>query len=191
MRSFSTILATASLLVSSVYADVPDPDTDAIEQTALKGATCMTKNQAQQVADNFQQLIAAYSDKAADQTLTKGFNDYSDSVTTLIDNACAAGPQALGSVTFNSRVSFEKGQGAQPAIPFQQLNVWNNCNTVFLRWRSALTPEHVTGIIVLEAVPNSLGAKQPWLIDTVYSEFNSGAWLVDLNVLKPSNCSSS
>lgn len=95
MRSFSTLVAAASLLVSSVYAEVPDPDVDAIEQTALKGASCMNKDQAQQVADNFHQLIAAYSDKLADQTLTKGFNDYSDSVTTLIDNACATGPQPV------------------------------------------------------------------------------------------------
>lgn len=27
-----------------------------------------------------------------------------------------------------------------------------------------------------------------WLISTVYSEFNSGAWLVNLGVFKPGNC---
>ena len=27
-----------------------------------------------------------------------------------------------------------------------------------------------------------------WKIQTVYSEFNSGAWLVNLGVFKPDNC---
>jgi len=69
--------------------------------------------------------------------------------------------------------------------------VWYNCDNVFLRWRTALTPEFVTGIIVMETVPAPAGSKYPWLINTVYSEFNSGAWLVDLGVFVPSNCSSS
>lgn len=31
-------------------------------------------------------------------------------------------------------------------------------------------------------------AEEPFLIDTVYSEFNSGAWLVDLEVFTPPVC---
>jgi hypothetical protein len=48
----------------------------------------------------------------------------------------------------------------------------------------------VTGNIVMEVVPNKKGSSQPWLIQTVYSEFNSGAWLVNLGVFTPT-CSSS
>lgn len=91
-------------------------------------------------------------------------------------------------MTFQSRIDFEKGQASQPSIPFEKLNIWNNCNHVFLRWRTALAPEKVTGIIVLEVVPNMRGTKKPWLIKTVFSEFNSGAWLVDLGVFDPKNC---
>jgi len=29
---------------------------------------------------------------------------------------------------------------------------------------------------------------QKWLINTVYSEFNSGAWLVNLGVFEPPQC---
>lgn len=36
----------------------------------------------------------------------------------------------LGSATFDSRADFKAGQGAQPAIPFQILNLYNNCNSV-------------------------------------------------------------
>jgi len=52
-----------------------------------------------------------------------------------------------------------------------------------MRWRSrpALNAtEEVTGIVVLETVPSVPGSRYPHKIETVYSEFNSGAWLVDL-----------
>ncbi len=43
----------------------------------------------------------------------------------------------------------------------------------------------------MESVPNpTKGTSQPWLIKTVYSEFNSGAWLVNLGVFTPT-CSAS
>jgi hypothetical protein len=44
----------------------------------------------------------------------------------------------------------------------------------------------VTGIIVIETQKNhKKNNDQPFLIDTVFSEFNSGAWLVDLGVFVP------
>lgn len=47
-----------------------------------------------------------------------------------------------------------------------------------MRWRTALTPQFVTGIIVLEVQKNAnRRASQKWLIKTVYSEFNSGMYL--------------
>ena len=109
----------------------------------------------------------------------------------------------LGSAVFDSRESFKSGQGAQPAIPFEILNLWNNCNSVSLpilssledssdltinsqvtiRWLSkgpGQEPQQVTGIIVLETVKNAdKKASQKWLIKTVYSEFNSGASSLD------------
>jgi len=149
------------------------------------GNSCMTDAQAQGVADNFKGLIANYSDALAEKTLTVNFHDYTDSVIELIDSACSTGPVPLGVPTFASRAEFEKGQGSQPAIPFLQLNLWHSCDTVTLRWMSAMTPQNVTGIIVLETQYQN----NTWLINTVYSEFNSGAWLVDLGVFKPTNCS--
>jgi len=151
--------------------------------------TCMTYDQATVVANNFQTLIAAYSDALAEQVLTVDFQDYSDSVTELINSGCT-GPQALGSVTFDGRAAFEAGQGSQPAIPFEILNMWYACTgPVVIRWRSAQTPEIVTGNIVLETERSTNGT-EPWLISTVYSEFNSGAWLVNLGVFVP-NCTAS
>ena len=124
--------------------------------------TCMTYDQAQVVANNFKSLIASYSNSLADQVLTADFTDYSDSVTELINSGCT-GPQALGSATFNSRASFEAGQAAQPAIPFEILNLWYACTgPVVIRWRSAQSPEEITGNIVLETARGN--GSEPWLI---------------------------
>lgn len=148
--------------------------------------TCMTYDQATVVANNFKTLIASYSDDLANEVLTADFVDYSDSVTELINSGCT-GPDALGAATFDSRASFEAGQASQPAIPFEILNMWYACEgPVVIRWRSAQTPEEVTGNIVMETT-RSTSTSEPWLINTVYSEFNSGAWLVNLGVFVP-NC---
>ena len=61
-----------------------------------------------------------------------------------------------------------------------------------MRWRTTVqagAPEFVTGIIVMETTYQK-STSEPYLINTVYSEFNSGAWLVDLGVFTPS-CDSS
>lgn len=119
---------------------------------------CMTYDDAQKVANNFKTLIASYSDDFAEQALTTDFHDYSDGVAELINGGCTTGGMAtvrqrtdlpsaanntpirritltmydlqLGDATFDSLKAFEVGQGGQPAIPFEILNVWNNCNTV-------------------------------------------------------------
>jgi len=160
----------------------------AVARLQGRASTCMNDKDAQQVASNFRESIANYSDQLADDAFTTDFTDYSDSVIELINSGCA-GPVALGSATFDGLDAFKAGQGAQPPIPFEQLNLWHTCDTVIIRWRSAQEPEIITGNIVMEAVPSAAGSKYPFKIQTVYSEFNSGAWLVNLGVFKPSNCS--
>lgn len=154
---------------------------------------CMTDAEAQQVANNFKTLISDYSNATAERVLCTSFADYSDSVIELINNGCYNGPIPLGSPTFTSRESFEAGQGSQPNIPFEILKIWNSCDAVTIRWRTPtpgfVQPEQqVTGIIVAEVVRAT--GPEPWLMETVYSEFNSGAWLVDLDLVK-TNCTAS
>ena len=182
--------------------------------------TCLNDTAASRVADNFASLIRAYTVANANHYLTSDFHDYSDSVITLIDSGCPSGAPAgsplpfvpLGSPTFDSLAAFEAGQGSQPNVTtFKILNVWHGCKAVTLRWRATQpnpyqgapgslpdappidAQEQVTGIIVLETISSNGegGATEPYLIQTVYSEFNSGAWLYDLGVFKPANCSSS
>ncbi|KAK4541063.1 hypothetical protein LTR36_008288 [Oleoguttula mirabilis] len=178
----STMIAAAAFAIGAIAT----PTFPVIQKRDCND-TCMTYDQAQVVANNFKTLIASYSDALADQVLTVDFTDYSDSVTELINSGCT-GPQALGSVTFDSRAAFEAGQAAQPAIPFEILNLWYACEgPVVIRWRSAQTPQLITGNIVMETT-RSANTSEPWLINTVYSEFNSGAWLVNLGVFT-ANCS--
>lgn len=201
MRSFTTLLASASLLLVTALAapgeagQAPSRWNHARrwgswKQPSWSGhrdSSCMSDAEAQGVADNFRESIANYSDALAEASFTTDFHDYSDSVIELIDNGCPNSPVALGTATFDSLAAFEAGQGAQPPIPFQQLNIWHTCTTVIIRWLSSgegQEPEQVTGIIVMETVFQN----NTWLIQTVYSEFNSGAWLVNLGVFKPSNC---
>ena len=76
MRSFAAFATAALVAVSS--ADVIKRD---------EGA-CMTQAEAQQVADNFQVLIADYDATVAENALTVDFHDASDSVSSLINAGC-------------------------------------------------------------------------------------------------------
>jgi hypothetical protein len=154
-------------------------------------AKCLTEHAAHRVATNFRSTITDYTPALAARVFSENFTDYSDGVNELMNNGCPNGPKTLGSPTFSSLAEFQAAQATQPTIPFEILKIWHNCDTVFLRWRSVapgfVQPEQqVTGIIVLETSCSS--GKEPFIIDTVYSEFNSAAWLYDLGIFQPANC---
>jgi len=183
MRSF--IAAGLSLLALGATA----------QPLEARAATCMTTANSVKVAQNFRALIhEEFNVTLAKTAMTKDFTDYSDSVISLINSGCT-GPVELTTPTFSTRAEFIAGQSSQPPIPFKILNLWHTCSTVVIRWRASagLGPadpqEPVTGIIVIETQPNKNKASdQPFLIQTVFSEFNSGAWLYDLGVFVPTNC---
>lgn len=159
----------------------------ALPKRAVSAQPCMDDLDALRVADNFRDLIGKpFNTSLASSALAPSFTDYSDSVIELINSGCA-GPFPLGAPTFTNRTSFISAQSHQAPIPFTILNLWNTCNTVILRWRSSPGPgfvkpeQAVTGIIVLETQASlNQSSSEPFLISTVYSEFNSGAWLVDI-----------
>lgn len=154
---------------------------------------CLSYAQANSLAEAYGTLIANYTDELANAVLSVDFTDYSESVNTLIDS-CPQGSAAITlpllAPTFSNRTQFEIGQGQQAHINFQQLNLWPACKTVILRWQTTNTapianPKPVNGIIVLEteAAPagNTYnGTAYPYVISTVYSEFDAGAWLQNL-----------
>ncbi|KAK3703786.1 hypothetical protein LTR37_014232 [Vermiconidia calcicola] len=145
---------------------------------------CMTYDQAMQVASNYGELLSDYSNAAANAYLTRNIVLESDSVNTLINEGCATGAETLGQPTTVGRADFKAGQSAQPNVPFEILNLWHTCETVIVRWRSAQEPQIVTGNIVLETKYTGNEAV-PYKISHSYSEFNSGAWLVNDGVFVP------
>lgn len=149
---------------------------------------CLSDNDAQTVATNWGILIEQYSDSLASAVLSENFTDYSESVNTLI-NSCPQGSAAISlpllAPTFSDRASFQTGQSQQPSINFKQLNIWHTCDTVMIRWMTTNTANitdvrPVVGLVTMETSKAPSGSQYPFLIDTVYSEFDAGAWLQNL-----------
>ena len=120
---FSTYATTA------LFALTASADLISIINTALSGTHCLTSTDATTLATNFGQLVSGYSEKLANQTLAPNFQDYSESVNSLIDNGGTA-PVALLGQTFASRAAFEALSAQQPAVPFALKNVWYTCDTM-------------------------------------------------------------
>jgi hypothetical protein len=188
MPSFST-LAVASVLALGAFARPQGPN-GAPNRRWGGDNFCLTRYEAQQVATNYGNLIASYSTSLAQVALSPDFTDYSESVNTLIDE-CPQGSAAqaqtvpLLMATFSNRTAFETGQGQQPQINFNQLNIWHSCDTVNIRWETTNTAfisssRPVVGMIAMEVSQAPQGNEYPYWIDTVYSEFDAGAWLSNL-----------
>jgi hypothetical protein len=95
--------------------------------------------------------------------------------------------QQLGQLTFSSKQEFLDGQGDQPPVPFDILNTWHTCDTVFVRWLSKQEPDQVQGVTILTATPAREGegggfgaGVQKYQVTKAVAEFNSAAWLVNL-----------
>lgn len=186
MPSFSTLFTTGLLAASSVLAAPFNGNVD-----KRSAGYCLSDADAQQVATNYANLIQLVSgwEDIANAALSEQFTDYSESVNTLIDS-CPQGSKALTlpllSASFTNRTTFIGGQGQQAPINFNQLNIWHSCDTVVIRWETTNTVTNITnvrpvvGMITLETCPAPAGNAYPYYIDTVYSEFDAGAWLQNL-----------
>jgi len=186
MPSFSTL----AVLSLSALGALARPATDArhAEYERRNDGYCMSRREAQVVADNYAELIRSYSLPLANAALSPDFTDYSESVNTLI-NECPQGSAAITlpllSPSFSNRTQFEVGQGQQAPINFQQLNIWHSCDSVTIRWETTNTANitnvrPVVGMITMETCKAPAGSEYPYIIDTVYSEFDAGAWLENL-----------
>ncbi|KAK0252607.1 hypothetical protein LTS09_012280 [Friedmanniomyces endolithicus] len=84
---------------------------------------CLSQSDVNTLTTHFGDLVSAYSQKLANQTLTVNFVDYSESIITLMDSAGTT-PKALLGMAFTSRANFEAESSAQPSVPFQVQNTW-------------------------------------------------------------------
>jgi len=151
---FSTVAAGAALLASSAVA-APAPaqpdwtapgvsgkfitywkkkfgqmykvDAPTCETPEVPEETCMTDDEADQVASYFRDLIRGYTIEQALAGLTEDFVDYSSAVSIVINKGGSA-PNNILEPIFTSREQFMNGHGKQKPIPFETDKVWHNCN---------------------------------------------------------------
>lgn len=178
MRSLFFIVALSTLALAA-----PSPPEPSSPPTP-----CLCSQDVTRIADAYSTLIGGpFSTSLAQQILSPDLIDYSDSVKSLINVGCP-GPFPIGpppSPLYTNSSGFILGQGSQPPFPFNILNVWNACETVFIRWTTPAPfytqPEQeVTGISVIVTELNTYpDSSEPFLIAAIYAEFNSAAWLVD------------
>lgn len=150
-----------------------------------RGSFCLCDSDADQIGQDFADLISNFNATFAQQVLAPDYTDQSDSVNTLIDKG-GISPIPLGSLTFTSKAAFISASASQPPVPFTILQTWHTCDTVIIRWVAhppalpgVATAEQVQGFDALIVEPSTTGF-QPYQIKTTYGEFNSGAWLHDL-----------
>ncbi|KAI6907388.1 hypothetical protein KC318_g8970 [Hortaea werneckii] len=183
MPSFTSFLTASILAVCALAQPAARP-----EKRHRNNEYCLSNREAQQIATNYGLLISDYSDELANAVLSPDFADYSESVNTLI-NSCPQGSAAISlpllAPTFSNRTQFEIGQGQQPLINFNQLNIWHSCDTVITRWETTNTAnitdvKPVVGLISMETVKAPASNEYEYWVDTVYSEFDAGAWLQNL-----------
>jgi len=155
----------------------------------------MSEEDAEQAADIFRQLIQNYSDELALAALSEDFVDYSSAVAIII-NGGDGEPLDIEKPLFVGRQAFMDAQGSQPEIPFKKLQRFHGCDAVSMRWltrRSAngqpteTSTIPVVGNVIIQTVKSNPGDQYNFRIKTIYSEFNSAAWLVNLGVFVPEN----
>ncbi|KIX92953.1 uncharacterized protein Z520_11226 [Fonsecaea multimorphosa CBS 102226] len=136
--------------------------------------SCLSSAAASSVVNGFGSLLTAYTNATANSLLASDFTDTSDSI-----NVLAGYP--LGSTTFPSKLAFELGQGSEPAIGFSVLGIDAvTCNVIAFRWEAILgSSSPVKGIDILYT-ENPTGTEDGWQIQTIYSEFNSCTWSVEI-----------
>lgn len=109
--------------------------------------SCLCSTSAHQTADNIQKFFSAYTNEFARRLLTKDMVDYTDSVQFLMNNGTNC-PQPLGTATFPDRKTLIDAQGAQGSIPWENLDVYWDCENIFIRWASKQQPFVVRGIAI-------------------------------------------
>ncbi|KAK3617626.1 hypothetical protein LTR56_025173 [Elasticomyces elasticus] len=156
---------------------------------------CVNAEDSEVIAEVFRQLIQDYSTTMALNALTEDFIDYSSAVN-IIMNKGAQYPKNITGPTFASRATFMAGQGSQPKIPFERLNVFYGCDSVAVRWmttrsgngqknESAMIPVIGNGIMSVVPAEANNPSGYRFRIKVLYSEFNAAAWLVNNGIYRP------
>ncbi|KIX08206.1 uncharacterized protein Z518_02862 [Rhinocladiella mackenziei CBS 650.93] len=173
---FSSLLAPISLIGMA----------SALPSLAKRGGggdegKCIPYNTAVEIVDQFVSTLTNFDTNVATNLLAPSFTDTSDSI-----NFLAGIP--LGSVTFPSPAAYIAGQGTQPPIGLDILNIDAvTCDGVIVfRWQAyvGIQVGPVKGITVLYAVQSGsdcdVVGPTGYQLGKLYSEFNSAVWTLDI-----------
>jgi hypothetical protein len=111
-------------------------------------------------------------------------HDYSASIRNLESAGCGSGPQPLNS----NRDEFAANQTNIEPVEINVLQIWHSCATITFCWNSPLPVRDVTGLVVLETIPAPPGSPLRRIIQTIYSEFDTAAFLVNMGAFQTANC---
>ncbi|KAK3711113.1 hypothetical protein LTR37_009900 [Vermiconidia calcicola] len=161
-----SIIAVLALAIGNVYAD----------------HQCLCEEDAYGIADNYGLLFSNYTNEFAAKVVTTDYHVQTDSVSWLSNNGTNC-PYTLGKWTYTNVTELQVAQSTQPNITWINTHVFWNCERVFVRWVSPLENQQVQGISIIlpEKNPRNDSAV-PWLIKTVFAEFNTGSWVANFHI---------
>ena len=136
------------------------------------GTTCLTRPEAQEMVDAYQQLIANYTPEVCTKYCAEDFADYSDSINTFIF-------EPLGGPTFATKEIFMDAQLSNPPFPLVVDGIDAvDCDVIALRWHATFgeANQPSRGLTILRTT-KATGA---WQISRIDVEFNSLTWLLDM-----------
>ena len=139
---------------------------------------CLTQHRANYLVNGYASLLTGPQSPSfnatVDALLSKDFTDTSDSI-----NWLAGIP--IGATTFPSKAAFRAGQGSQPPIDFTVIQVLFTCSEVFFRWTAGVGLHNfpVKGLNLF-STSNLNNTEAGFQILNSYTEFNVGAWEVDI-----------
>ena len=135
-------------------------------------AVCMTRDEAKDIVDIYQRLIANYTASDCDKFCADSFVDNSDSINSFLN-------QPLGGPTFATKEIFMEAQQYNPPFPvvIESIDAVD-CDVIALQWHATFgeANQPSKGITILKTTKE----KGYWQIREIDVEFNSLTWLLDM-----------
>jgi len=175
MHSFTALFAAATLFTSALSTPLAAGKRWQSFRDYNPGMTnCLQDADVNHLVNGFALLVnSTFDPNLAADILNVDFTDYSDSINFLTG-------QTPGTPTFSSLQQFDVGQGGQPTVPLEILNIEAaTCDTVAFRWMAYPGPLSVKGITIFNAIQAN-GTSNGWQIKNQFAEFNVAAWTNDL-----------
>jgi hypothetical protein len=175
MHSFTALFAAATLFTSALSTPLAAGKRWQSFRDYNPGMTnCLQDVDVNHLVNGFALLVnSTFDPNLSADILNVDFTDYSDSINFLTG-------QTPGAPTFSSLQQFDVGQGGQPTVPLEILNIEAaTCDTVAFRWIAYPGPLSVKGITIFNAIQAN-GTSNGWQIKTQFAEFNVAAWTNDL-----------